>query len=281
MLEHRRPEHGAVAPVAEQQHGACGDRVLRRDARRVPPPARRSSARRPSTPAPGHRRAGSRMPRRNARGTLRTPPAAPGSAARRRSSGRRPRTRRSTQASTAAGRSASSKTTTGALPPSSIASRLSPAPRAMASPVAKPPVNDTIRISRTAMSACARWRSPCTTVTISSGTPASTRRSTRNCAVSGVNCGGLQDDRVAGRDGRAELVRDEVERVVVGGDREDDAERLPREPAAPVLGTLERVERDHLAGVRPRRLGRERERGDRTTHLFAGLADGLARPHAR
>ncbi|OAH09487.1 hypothetical protein STSP_71970 [Streptomyces jeddahensis] len=97
-----------------------------------------------------------------------------------------------TQEATASSRSASSMTMTGALPPRSMASFFRPAVREMASPVANPPVKDTMRTSGAATIAAAMPASPLTTVTISSGRPASMRVSTRRSADSGVSADGLR-----------------------------------------------------------------------------------------
>ncbi len=97
-----------------------------------------------------------------------------------------------TQASTAVARSASSNTMTGALPPSSMDKRLIPAFAAIARPVAKPPVKETMRTSLEEMMVCAIVRSPRTTVTNSAGSPASRSRSTRRMAVNGVSCDGFR-----------------------------------------------------------------------------------------
>ena len=88
--------------------------------------------------------------------------------------------------------------------------------------------------------------------------------------------GRFEDDRVAAGDGRAELVGDQVERVVERGDGGDDAQRFAGEPALPVLRALIGVEGDDLAGVAPC-LGRGQGQGvDRAGDFLAGLGDGLA-----
>src|SRR5689334_21038626 len=101
-------------------------------------------------------------------------------------------------------------TMTGALPPSSIASFFNPAERVIASPAAKPPVKDTMRTSLAITRALPTSTPPTTTVTISSGRPASMSALTRLMAERGGQFGGLEQEGVACSDGRTELVGYEV-----------------------------------------------------------------------
>ncbi|MNC45905.1 hypothetical protein D3C75_948970 [compost metagenome] len=97
-----------------------------------------------------------------------------------------------THDSTVASRSQSLSTSTGALPPRSMASFFKPAPCAICSPVAKPPVKETMRTSRTATSALPSSAPPVATVTTASGNPASTRYCTSFRAERGASSEGFR-----------------------------------------------------------------------------------------
>src|ERR1700752_3532621 len=96
-----------------------------------------------------------------------------------------------THESTASSRSQSLRTMTGALPPRSIASFLRPADLAILSPVANPPVKETILTSRDETSASPSAAPPVATDTTFGGMPAATRYPTSLIAESGVSSDGL------------------------------------------------------------------------------------------
>ena len=87
----------------------------------------------------------------------------------------------------------------------------------------------------------------------------------------------LDDDRAAGADGRAELVRRDQQREVERRDGGDHADRLGDGEADAAVGAGHGVERQDLADVARRRLGREAQRRRRPRHLEPHLADRLAR----
>ena len=129
----------------------------------------------------------------------------------------------------ACSRSASAKTMFALLPPSSRVTRItwSAAPRMMCWPTAVEPVKQTLRT--------AGWvtnRSPTIeplpgiTVKTPGGSPASRPSSPSRIAVSGRQLGRLQDDRVAGGQGRREPPAGDRHREVPRHDDADDAERL-------------------------------------------------------
>ena len=98
-----------------------------------------------------------------------------------------------TMAPAALSTSASGSTMTAPLPPSSISVFLAPAARATASPVAYPPVNDTMSTSGWLTSAAPTVAPrPGSTASRPAGTPASSRSSTKASAVNGVCSAGLR-----------------------------------------------------------------------------------------
>ncbi len=173
-----------------------------------------------------------------------------------------------------ASRSASSKTTTGALPPSSRWSRLtrSAAVRAMCLPVSVSPVTEIIPTFGWATSA-SPIAAPVPVITLS--TPG------------GQDVGGdlgqdegrqrrprrrLEDDRVAGHQGRADLPAGHHDRVVPRRDRGDDPDRLAPDEAR-VAG---HVLVGRLALHDPARAGEEAQVVDDDRDLVDGRADRLA-----
>ncbi len=86
----------------------------------------------------------------------------------------------------------------------------------------------------------------------------------------------LQDDRVARRDRRRELVGGEVEREVERADRRDRADREAPGDPHPALARGRDVERDRLADHPLRLLRAEPERDDRSIDLDEGVADRFA-----
>lgn len=65
----------------------------------------------------------------------------------------------------------------------------------------------------------------------------------------GCEIGRLEQHRIAAGDGRAKLVRDKVQRVVVRGDGGDDAERFPSEPALALFRAGIGIEGHDFAGI--------------------------------
>ncbi len=90
-------------------------------------------------------------------------------------------------------------------------------------------------------------------------------------AVSGVRIGGLEDDRVAGRQRRADLPAGHVERVVPGRDRRHHADRV----AADERGVAGQVLVGGLALDDPRRTREEAQVVDHGRDLVAGRPSGL------
>ncbi|MNY38479.1 hypothetical protein D3C86_1731090 [compost metagenome] len=97
-----------------------------------------------------------------------------------------------TQDSTVGSISQSSSTRTGAFPPRSIASFFNPALRAMASPVAKPPVKEIIRTSRISTKALPKSTPPVAGVITEGGRPAFTKHSTSLRADNGASSEGFK-----------------------------------------------------------------------------------------
>ncbi len=87
---------------------------------------------------------------------------------------------------------------------------------------------------------------------------------------------GFHHDRVAGQQRRAELVGDEVERVVERGDRRDDAEGFADEPAALARAPVAVGELEHLAAQDSGRRRRQAQGFGAAPHFLFGLDDGLA-----
>ena len=86
----------------------------------------------------------------------------------------------------------------------------------------------------------------------------------------------LEDDRVARRDRRGELVGGQVEREVERADRRDRADREASGDPDPVLRRRQQVERDDLAGHPFGLLGAEPEGQHRPVDLDQRVADRLA-----
>ena len=86
----------------------------------------------------------------------------------------------------------------------------------------------------------------------------------------------FENHRVAAGNGRTELVRHQIQWIVVRGDRDDQAQRLAGEPALARLGALIGIERHHFPGIAPGLFGRKFEGVDAAFELFFRLFEGLA-----
>ena len=87
--------------------------------------------------------------------------------------------------------------------------------------------------------------------------------------------GRFEDHRIAAGDGRSELVGDQVEGVVEGGDREHDSDRHPLEVAAALLAAWKAVEGDGLAEQALGLLAGNGQGVDAAPRLAPRLANGL------
>ena len=87
---------------------------------------------------------------------------------------------------------------------------------------------------------------------------------------------GLEHDGAARSERRRDLVRDEVEREVEGGDRSHDADRPAERERELADARLRRVHRHDVSGELPRLDGRERVRRHRASGLDAGGLHRLA-----
>ena len=81
-----------------------------------------------------------------------------------------------------------------------------------------------------------------------SGRPASCTSATKSRQQSGVVAGRLDDDRAADRDRRRDLMHDQVQRMVEGRDRRDDADRLLGGEGPAIDGRRRQPHRDLAAG---------------------------------
>ncbi len=88
--------------------------------------------------------------------------------------------------------------------------------------------------------------------------------------------GRFEDHRVAASDGRAEFVGDQVQRVVVGGDGDDQAQGFTGEPALARFGAFVGIERYDFTGVALGFFGGELEGVDAAFDFFFRLFEGLA-----
>jgi hypothetical protein len=88
--------------------------------------------------------------------------------------------------------------------------------------------------------------------------------------------GRLDDHRAAGGDGRPDLMRDQIERVVEGGDGDHHADRLRRGESEAVGAGSAEVHRDDLTLLRAQLLHRDAHRVDGARHLHPGVEQRLA-----
>ena len=182
-----------------------------------------------------------------------------------------------TMALAALSTSASGRTMTAPLPPSSISVFLAPAARATASPVAYPPVKDTMSTSGWPTSAAPTVAPrPGSTASRPAGTPASQKELDEGERGQRRLLGGLEHDAVPANEGGGQLVRHQVEGVVVGRDRTDDADRLTRVPADSASSARGVAEGEGPTFEAMGLLGRQANGLDGSVRLAAGVADGLA-----
>ena len=275
----------SAAPRSRRRPGCVpGERDL--DARRGSPARSRAAAPRSAGPSRCARRAGSSTrspapPAPAGRGTRRTPTARPGSASGRSSPGRRCRRRRTARRRPRPARSASAKTMLALLPPSSRVTRFtwSAQPAMIRLPTSVEPVKQTLRTSGWVTN-----RSPTTeplpgsTVSTSSGRPASSASSPSRMRGQRGQLGRLEHDGVAGGQRRREAPAGDRHREVPRHDDADDAERL-------VEGDVDAAGDRDLPAEQPlRRRGVVVEAVADVAGLPAGVAPGVAgvaRPRAR
>ena len=88
--------------------------------------------------------------------------------------------------------------------------------------------------------------------------------------------GRLDDHRTASRNGRPDLVDDQVERVIERADRHDHADGLPLREGNPAHRGRVEVHRDHVARLRAQEFGAVQHAVDGPRHFRARVHQGLA-----